>query len=157
MRTKSVNRKRRQLKEQRSNYLTLPSAKPHSMMRVVRRSKWPKEATVQQQAATTELVRRLGSAYPDRILSVVLFGSVARGVSKPESDIDILIIASNADADFEWDVLGIGARVSLECNVIFNLHIYSQELWETLRAARRTLWRNVKQEGIQLTLRPLAA
>ncbi len=126
-------------------------------LRVVRRSKWPKEATVQQQAATTELVRRLCTAYPNRILSVALFGSVARGDFTPDSDIDILIIASNADADFEWDVLDIGARVSLECDVIFNLHVYSQDLWKTLQSARRTLWRNVKREGVQLSLRPRTA
>ncbi len=126
-------------------------------LRVVRRSKWPKEATVQQQAATTELVRRLCTAYPNRILSVALFGSVARGDFTPDSDIDILIIASNADADFEWDVLDIGARVSLECDVIFNLHVHSQDLWKTLQSARRTLWRNVKREGVQLSLRPRTA
>ena len=154
MRTRSGNRK---LKERGSNYRILPSAKPLPMMRVVNRSKWPKEATLQQQTATTELARRLHSEYPDRILAMVLFGSVARGDFTPDSDVDILIIANNADADFEWDVLGIGARVSLECDVIFNLHVYSQDLWKTLQSARRTLWRNVKREGVQLSLQPLAA
>lgn len=157
MKTKSVSQKRRAVRERLSSYRVSPLAQPLSTLRVVRRSRWPRGSTARQRTAISELVRRLHSEYPDRILAMVLFGSVARGDFTPDSDIDILIVADRADPDFEWKVSGIGARVSLECDVIFNLHVYSQDLWKTLQSARRTLWRNVKREGIQLSLRPRAA
>ncbi len=60
----------------------------------------------------------LVSRLPERIVSVVLFGSVARGEARPSSDIDLLIIAeplpagqfarkalfADADAVFEADL-----------------------------------------------------
>lgn len=35
------------------------------------------------------------NAYGDNLVSFVLFGSVARGVARPDSDIDLLIVAEN--------------------------------------------------------------
>jgi len=82
----------------------------------------------------------------------VLFGSVARGDFRPDSDIDVLVVANKIEPGFKWDVWGIGSRVSLEHDVIFNLHIYSRQDWESLRAKKRAMWRNVEQEGIKLEL-----
>ena len=41
------------------------------------------------------LLSRTKKAYGDDLVSFVLFGSVARGVPRPDSDIDILIVADN--------------------------------------------------------------
>ena len=81
-----------------------------------------------------------------------LFGSVARGDFTADSDIDVLVVADQVDTDFKWDVWGVGAQVSLEFDVIFNLHVYSLAHWSSLRAKRQTLWRNVEQDGVELTL-----
>jgi predicted nucleotidyltransferase len=40
-----------------------------------------------------DLLRRLEKLYKKRLVSVVVFGSVGRGVPRPDSDIDILIVA----------------------------------------------------------------
>lgn len=42
--------------------------------------------------AVDEFVERVLDKYSDRIDSIILFGSVARGEAKEESDIDILVI-----------------------------------------------------------------
>ena len=117
------------------------------------RTRWPKKATAHQRAATDELLRRLRAKYPRRILTTVLFGSVARGDFNPDSDIDVLIVADRVDTDFKWDVWGIGAEVSLEFDVIFNLHVYSGARWQWMRENRRTLWQNVQKDGVELKLR----
>ena len=116
------------------------------------RTRWPKRATARQRAATDELLRRLHTKYPHRMLSSVLFGSVARGDFTSESDIDVLVVADRVDTDFKWDVWGIGAEVSLEFDVIFNLRVYSGARWQWMRENRRTLWRNVEKDGIELKL-----
>src|SRR5579862_8219136 len=45
-----------------------------------------------------EYTRLLGALFGDTLVSVVLFGSVARGDATPNSDIDLLIIASGLPA-----------------------------------------------------------
>ena len=114
------------------------------------KAKWPRKATRNQREATEELVRRLYTKYPRRILATVLFGSVARGDFTSDSDIDVLVVTDEADGHFKWELWGIGARVSLEFDVIFNLHLYSRLEWEATRAKGRSLWRNIEREGIEL-------
>ena len=121
------------------------------------KTKWPKKATLRQRAATEELLRRLQAKSPERILLIVLFGSVARGDFSPDSDIDVLVMTDKLDTDLKWDIWGIGSEVSLEFDVLFNLHVYPRALWESLRAKRKTIWRNVERDGVELTLKPVPA
>jgi predicted nucleotidyltransferase len=121
------------------------------------KTKWPKKATLQQRAATEELVRRLHAKYPGRILSTVLFGSVARGDFNADSDIDVLVMTDKVDGHFKWALWGIGSRVSLEFDVIFNLHLYSRTEWEDTRARGQAMWHNIQRDGIELTLQPAPA
>jgi len=118
------------------------------------KKKWPKAATPRQKAATEELLRRLHGKYPGRIISAALFGSVARGRFTHDSDIDVLVVTDKLDANLEWEIWGVGSRVSLEFDVIFNLHVYPSPVWENLRTKRKTIWRNVEREGVELTLQP---
>ncbi len=121
------------------------------------KTEWPLTVTFKQRAATEDLVRRLHAGYPGRIVSIVLFGSVARGDFTADSDIDVLVVADRVDSDFKWDVWGIGSEVSLEFDVILNIHVYSQSQWTSLRDRRQPLWRNVEKEGIELHLQPAPA
>lgn len=116
------------------------------------KTEWPRATTPRQRAATNELLRRLHAEYASRIASVFLFGSVARGDFTPESDIDLLIVADQVDPALKWDIWGIGAEVSADFDVRFNLHVYPASLWEELRAKGKAVWRNVEREGIELRL-----
>ena len=121
------------------------------------KTEWPKAATSQQRAATDELLRRLHVKYPGRILSTVLFGSVARGDFTPDSDIDVLVVTDTLDPDFKWGLWSVGSEVSLDSDVIFNLHLYSRALWDNLRTQKKTIWRNVERDGILLKPAPVPA
>ena len=116
------------------------------------KKEWPEKASPQQRAAVKDALRRLHSKYPGRILSTVLFGSVARGDFTRDSDIDVLVVVDRLDVDFKWDIWGVGSQVSLEFDVILDLHVFSQAHWGSLRAKHRTLWRNVERDGIELKL-----
>ena len=114
------------------------------------RSKWPRRATVQQRAAIEEFLRRAHTPYPGRILSTVLFGSVARGDFDTDSDIDLLLIAEPASRSFEREVWSLSFDVSLEFDVILDPHVYSRGLWESLCVKGHALCRNIEREGIEL-------
>jgi predicted nucleotidyltransferase len=47
-----------------------------------------------------ELKERLASSFGDRLRSVVLFGSEARGEAGPESDIDLLVVLDRLSNDY---------------------------------------------------------
>lgn len=115
----------------------------------------PKAVTAKQRAAIQKLLERLRVQYGEYIHSTILFGSVARGDFRSDSDIDMLIIADKIDSDFKWKVLEIGSDVSLEFDVIFNLRIYPRARWEHLGVQRKPLWRNVEREGIALDFKSL--
>ena len=44
------------------------------------------------QKAVDEFVKRALGKYKDKIDSIILFGSIARGEAREESDIDILVV-----------------------------------------------------------------
>jgi len=54
--------------------------------------------------------------FRDRLISICLFGSVARGEAKPSSDIDILVVADDLPID-------IGLRIKETYVFTSNVHL----------------------------------
>ena len=58
---------------------------------------------------------------------VVVFGSVARGSAKPESDIDVMIILDDELTKIDWDtentIIDIAYPIELEDDVVFDLKV----------------------------------
>lgn len=106
------------------------------------------------QRAVDALVLRLLSEPNLQVLHMTLFGSKARNDDTPESDIDVLVIT----ADDRWPVkdriVTIGARLSLEHDVLFNLVVVSQARWAWMNQIGHPLNRSIVAEGIDLTLEP---
>jgi predicted nucleotidyltransferase len=111
---------------------------------------WPVHVPPPQREAIEEFVRRLYATYNGRIVLTALFGSVARGDFTPDSDVDMLVVADEISTEFKWSVWTIGSRVSLDYDVILNVHIKSRARWEAMRAAGEALWRNIEREGVEL-------
>lgn len=114
------------------------------------KTKWSEKSTPQQRKATQEFMRRLQEKYPREILSAILFGSVARGDFTSDSDIDVLLVVEKLLPDLKWEMRRVASRVSLEHDVIFNLHFQSRKEWERQEVEKRTLWRNVERDGVLL-------
>ena len=66
------------------------------------------------QKAVDEFLKRVLEKYRSRIESIILFGSVARGEAKEDSDIDILVVWKGDEAE-GWRVLtGLAFDVLLD-------------------------------------------
>ena len=63
-----------------------------------------KDLTKHQISALSQYLSILRTKFREKIVDVLLFGSVARGEHDEESDIDILVIVENGDAQFREEV-----------------------------------------------------
>ena len=104
--------------------------------------------------AVNEFTKRLYQHFPGRIEQMALFGSKARGDSRPWSGMDILIVADNGDWRFQHAISTLASRVSLEYDVLISPRVIGQERWERMKQRRFGLYRNVIAEGIPLTSVP---
>jgi hypothetical protein len=117
---------------------------------------------VQLAAARSTVMARLGDiagSLPVQPVSVIVFGSMARGEADRASDIDtVLVRPADIDADDpEWErsVDTWRARVrALTGNVVEIVEIGEHEIGPRLRG-RQPLWQDIKREGVTAFGRPL--
>ncbi|NMG83432.1 MAG: nucleotidyltransferase domain-containing protein [Methanosarcinales archaeon] len=62
--------------------------------------------------------------FGDKIQNVILFGSVARGESDEESDIDILVITTEEDFRIRRELIGMAFQILSKHIMIFLLRCY---------------------------------
>jgi len=104
-----------------------------------------------EQKAVSEFVGLLRRHYPERVRQTVLFGSKARGDSRPWSDIDVLVVVDQDDWRLRHAISDLAADVSLEYDVLLGPRVIGQERWERMQREEFSLYRNIAQEGILLT------
>ena len=97
------------------------------------------------------LVLRLQAAFGADILDLRVFGSTARGEARRDSDIDVFVLVREETWPIEDKILRLGARVSLDYDVLFNLYVIGQERWQFMKENGYPLAQNIEREGIALT------
>jgi predicted nucleotidyltransferase len=84
------------------------------------------------------------------VVKIKLFGSKARGEDTPDSDIDLLVIVKDERWEIKHAMLIRGARLSLEHEVLFNLHIISQDRWDWMKRVKYPLYRTIMEDGVEI-------
>ena len=95
-----------------------------------------------------EFVRRALEGYGDRVESIILFGSVARGEGKEDSDVDILVIWKGDKLE-GWDILeDIAMDILLEYRQLISIKIiYTHEYLGMVNVGSSFI-QNIKKEGV---------
>jgi len=106
--------------------------------------------TDNEQAAIEEYAARIRGRYPDRIRSITLFGSKARGEASEGSDVDLLLLVEAEDRELTSALWRIASDVSLEHNVVLSVRVFAEARWAESRRMRLPLYRAVQAEGIPL-------
>jgi predicted nucleotidyltransferase len=106
--------------------------------------------TAREHQAIRVFLGRLRERFPGEIVQTTLFGSKARGDSRPWSDIDILIIVKEESWPLRGDISILAADVSLEYDVLIGPRVIGQERWERMKERRFSLYQNIAAEGIPL-------
>lgn len=110
-----------------------------------------------EQQAVNALVHGLSARPEFAVIDLILFGSKSRGDDTIDSDIDIAVVVAHEAGPIRDAIWRLGARLSLEYDVLFNLFVIGQERWQLMKEAGFPLARNIEREGIRLVLDTEAA
>ena len=100
------------------------------------------------QKAVDEFVERVSDKYSDRIDSIILFGSVARGEAREESDIDILIVTKVEDFRLRRTLIGIAFDILLQTGENISVKALSKDEFE--RHKNFSFLSSVISEGVKV-------
>jgi predicted nucleotidyltransferase len=106
------------------------------------------ELHARHQQALDEFLRRALEKYRDRIERIILFGSVARGEAREESDIDILIVTKEEDYRLRRALIGLAFDILLETGDDISVKALSKADFE--RGKNFSFLRHVLSEGVQV-------
>jgi predicted nucleotidyltransferase len=97
-----------------------------------------------------EALRKLKEALTRdfRLVELRLFGSKARGDSRFESDIDVLIVLEDADREVRKRVSVLCCDLSIDHHVVITPILYSLAEFNSGRTRATPFYRNVAREGV---------
>jgi predicted nucleotidyltransferase len=93
---------------------------------------------------------RLAAEFGPRVKRIVLFGSVARGEARWDSDVDVLVLLDHLDMRERGRVIDLAADELTERDVLISPTAMSQDAFAQLEARERLLPREVARDGISL-------
>ena len=101
-------------------------------------------------AILRELKRSLETFLGDRLVSMVLFGSMARGDYHDESDIDVAVIVRGLTRELKGRILDEVAELELEHHMPLSVFVLSEEEFNRLKKRERRIALDIEAEGIPL-------
>ena len=88
--------------------------------------------------------------FPGKIISMLVFGSKARGDATEESDIDIIVVTRSDDKKLGKDIRYAGYDLEIEHGIILSIQVYSEEYINYLRNIPTQFIQNVDREAIEI-------
>jgi predicted nucleotidyltransferase len=101
-------------------------------------------------AILRELKRSLGSFLGDQLVSMVLFGSMARGDYHDESDIDVAVIVHGLTRKLKGQILDEVAELELKHHMPLSVLVLSEEEFNRLKKRERRIALDIEREGVSL-------
>jgi predicted nucleotidyltransferase len=105
-------------------------------------------ADKRRQKAVEEFVRKASQEYGDRIRSITLFGSVARGTAVEDSDIDLLVVIDEEDFRLRRKLVGLSFDILLATGGDLSVKVLSDRDFEKHKSY--SFLKNVLAEGAKL-------
>jgi len=106
--------------------------------------------TDKERQIVMEFVERVRQRFDGQLISVVLFGSRARGEAELDSDMDVLVVMSNAAPEIRKEIRYLAVEVWLEHDIYLSTRVWSRAHWRKLEELQTLLYRNIHRDGINL-------
>jgi len=95
-----------------------------------------------------DFARHLKAKYGDRIERIILFGSVARGEAREDSDVDLLVVTEDTSWDFRMQLAAEAVDILLREGIYISAKPMDSEDFE--RTKETLFGRNIREEGLVL-------
>jgi predicted nucleotidyltransferase len=95
-------------------------------------------------------VDKIQQRFDGQLVSVLLFGSRARGEAEPDSDMDLLVVMAIADPEVRKAIHHLAAEVWLENGIFLSTLIWSQDHWHKVAGLQTLLYQSICRDGIDL-------
>jgi predicted nucleotidyltransferase len=100
--------------------------------------------------ALKRFVEKVKELYGSKIEKIILFGSYARGESREDSDIDLLIISSGGRFKMQKKLSEIAVGILLDMGVYISAKAVSVEEYNFMKRINSGFYQSVKREGIEV-------
>ena len=100
-----------------------------------------------------ELKHSIESQLGDRLVKMVVFGSMARGDFDAESDTDIAIIVRELSRQLKYQILDIVAEIEMKFIIPLSVMVFSENEFERLKKRERRIALDIEKEGIPIRWR----
>ena len=95
-----------------------------------------------------ELTEKLRERYGDKIKSILLFGSRARGDHDPASDYDVMVLVDQKTPELDSEIFHLGCEIDYRRNTCLSLFVEEQSHFDGKKY--EPLFMNIRKEGLLL-------
>ncbi len=113
------------------------------------------QLTENEQKAIHAFVEKVCQRFPEQLSTILLFGSRARGEAKPDSDMDLLVVMTNADLATQRVIRDLAVEVWLTYGIYLSTRVWSEAHRRQHAAIHSSFYSNLQQDAINLL--PFAA
>ncbi len=98
----------------------------------------------------TKFINRIISLFPKQIVKVIFFGSRTKGISKPSSDYDFLIVLKEKDRKTIDEIYNVVTEFLLEYGADVSLKVYSEKEFHRLTSIPTPFMASILKTGKEL-------
>ncbi|MBR1628321.1 MAG: nucleotidyltransferase domain-containing protein [Lachnospiraceae bacterium] len=96
-----------------------------------------------------EISKSVRDIYGDNLVSVIVYGSVARNTATEESDIDVAIMVKKDDADMYDKWLDVVVKLDLEYDQVITTSLIEEKKFDEWKDIM-PYYKNIQKEGVVL-------
>lgn len=97
-----------------------------------------------------KFIKQIISLFPDQITRVILFGSRAKGVPKPGSDYDFLIVLKEKDRKIIDEIYNVVTDFLIRYGVDISLKVYNEKDFQQLTSIPTPFMASILKTGKEL-------